>query len=189
MAKRSNNWKKVEYKVAKILGGKRVPVSGRAEVIKGDVEHSKYFVEVKTGNQVPKKVLKWNRQIEIGHRILKEDFDGILKLNKKDIPKTIMDWFEKAEGEAPKEKIVLLIMKPKYCHDEYVLWKKDNSKFLFTTLTAFASKFMEKSEQEEEGQSDEDGLKLPPKKSFFVGECLIPEQTTERPNSSSTDTD
>jgi hypothetical protein len=45
----SDNWKNVERNVAKMLGGKRVPLSGANNTFAngGDVEHPFYFIEVK----------------------------------------------------------------------------------------------------------------------------------------------
>ena len=137
---KSNNWKKVEYKVAEKLGGRRVPVSGRAKGFKGDIEHEKYFIEVKSGRQIPKKVLKWDKEIELGYKILKEKFDGILRLEKTDIPKKILKWIKKTEEECPKGKKPLLIMKPRYCHKEFVMWKSSSNKFYFTTLDILVNK-------------------------------------------------
>lgn len=45
----TDNWKNVERNVAKLLNGKRVPLSGGNNTFAngGDVEHSLYFIEVK----------------------------------------------------------------------------------------------------------------------------------------------
>lgn len=132
----SNNWKKVEYKVAKILGGKRVPVSGITRGFKEDVEHKEYFIEVKTGKQIPKQVLKWYEEFK------KCDICvtlGYIKIAKKSIPKRILDWWEKTKAECPENKKPLLVMKPRYCHFEFVLFENElTNDFIFTTLEIFA---------------------------------------------------
>ena len=129
---KSNNWKKVEYKVARLLGGVRVPVSGRAGAMKGDVLHDKYFIEVKTGKQIPKHIVEWYEELK------KYKYDKLLVFEFS-IPKTVMRWYNKALKECPKGKRVLLVMKPRYCHDELVLWKPPyTTYFYFTTLKTFA---------------------------------------------------
>ena len=52
-------WKAFERKVAKILGGKRIPSSGAAPGFKGDVEHPLFFIECKHGLQIPKTIVSW----------------------------------------------------------------------------------------------------------------------------------
>jgi len=126
---KSNNWKKVEYKVAKMLGGMRVPVSGRSETIKGDVAHKKYFIEVKSGKQIPKWVFKTyekkKKEIEKkGYIVIKEK-----------MPKTILKWWEGVVGGAGGKKPIL-VMKPRYAHNEFVIYKKDKE-IRFTTLKKF----------------------------------------------------
>ena len=133
---RSKNWKKVEYKVARMLGGKRVPVSGRARHYKGDVDHEKYFIEVKSGKQVPKKVLKWYGELKKS-KIVKTY--GFLIIPEEAIPKVILRWYEKTEKECPEGKIPLLVMKPKYSHYEFVLWRVCGS-YRFTTLDIFVDR-------------------------------------------------
>ncbi len=134
----SNNWKKVEYKVEKMLGGKRVPVSGRARGFKGDVEHPTYFIEVKTGKQIPKIVMKWHEKLMIAKMIAKH-FTGFVIISRNKIPKKIKDWYEKTVRDCPEGKIPILIMKPRYCREEFVLWEISGD-LLFTTLKIFAEK-------------------------------------------------
>lgn len=135
----SKHWKKVEYLVAEKLGGKRVPVSGNARGFKGDIEHPKYFVEVKSGKQIPKIVLKWYEELKKSEIARKHGFIIIFRYS---IPKTIMKWYEKTEKDCPEGKKPLLIMKPKYCHQEFVLWRFFNN-FHFTTLDIFVEKTKE----------------------------------------------
>jgi len=52
-------WKAFERKVAKILGGKRIPSSGAAPGFKGDVEHPLFFIECKWGKHIPKTIIEW----------------------------------------------------------------------------------------------------------------------------------
>src|SRR3990172_7969084 len=60
MKRHSSNWKSVERKVAKKLGGVRIPLSGRNNMNKiGDVELVGYHVECKSGRQIPKAVVGW----------------------------------------------------------------------------------------------------------------------------------
>ena len=60
MKRHSSNWKSVERKVAKKLGGMRIPLSGRNNMGKiGDVELTGYHVECKSGRQIPKSVTGW----------------------------------------------------------------------------------------------------------------------------------
>jgi len=134
----SNNWKKVEYKVERMLGGKRVPVSGRARGFKGDVEHPVYFIEVKTGKQIPKTVLKWHQRLLFAEKLLKGNFYGFIIVGC-EIPKKIREWYEKTVRDCPEGKIPILIMKPRYCREEFVLWEVSGD-LLFTTLKIFAEK-------------------------------------------------
>jgi hypothetical protein len=54
------NWKRVERVVAKKLGGRRIPLSGRNNLgAVGDVQLVGYKVEVKSGLQVPRTVSGW----------------------------------------------------------------------------------------------------------------------------------
>jgi len=129
----SNNWKKVEYLVAEKIGGMRVPVSGRSRTIKGDVEHPIYFIEVKSGKQVPKIVLKWYEEFKKSEMAKKHGFIMIFRYS---VPKTILKWYEKTEKDCPEGKKPLLIIKPRYCHYEFVLWRVFNY-FYFTTLDTF----------------------------------------------------
>lgn len=141
----SNNWKKVEYKVEKMLGGKRVPVSGRARGFKGDVEHPTYFIEVKYGTQIPKIVLKWHERLKFAERIMGEDFLGFIVICRLEIPKKIKEWYEKTVKECLESKIPILVMKPRNVRNEFVLWKIAGD-YLFTTLKIFAEKAKENDE-------------------------------------------
>jgi hypothetical protein len=47
------SWKRVERKVAELLGGVRVPVSGRQRGATPDVEHSLLSIEVKSRKALP----------------------------------------------------------------------------------------------------------------------------------------
>lgn len=46
-------WKNTERKVAKILGGERVPVSGRQRGFSADVKHDRLSIEVKDREKLP----------------------------------------------------------------------------------------------------------------------------------------
>jgi hypothetical protein len=54
--KRSNTatWKQGEIRIAQILGGRRVPVTGRSRGDAPDIEHPALSLEVKHGRHVPK---------------------------------------------------------------------------------------------------------------------------------------
>ena len=134
----SKHWKNVEYLVAEKLGGKRVPVSGNARGFKGDIEHPKYFVEVKSGKQIPKIVLKWYEEFKKSEMAKKH---GFITLFRHSIPKTILKWYEKTEKDCPKGKKPLLIMKPRYSHHEFVLWRSFGD-FRFSTLDVFLIHFL-----------------------------------------------
>lgn len=125
----NKTWKNLERKVAKVLNGQRTPVSG-CGAIKGDVQHSKYFIECKWGKQIPKTVLKWHDQ-------LKKSSLPELVLHVDEIPKTIYGWYHKAEEQAG-NKIPLLIMKPKNVHNEFVFGRWTDVDYSFTTLKQFA---------------------------------------------------
>jgi hypothetical protein len=47
-------WKRAEREVAKRLGGKRVPVSGRGRGSAPDVDHARYSIEVKLRRGLPR---------------------------------------------------------------------------------------------------------------------------------------
>lgn len=64
--KKSNTstWKKVELKIAALLGGERVPVTGRARGSAPDIKQPVLALEVKHGKQIPKLVLEAMDQAE-----------------------------------------------------------------------------------------------------------------------------
>jgi hypothetical protein len=47
------NWKQAERRIAAILGGRRIPVSGRGRGDNPDIEHSSLSVEVKARASFP----------------------------------------------------------------------------------------------------------------------------------------
>lgn len=57
-------WKNTERRVAKIIGGKRVPVTGRARGDVPDIEHEVFAVEVKHWRVMPKRVVAALAQAE-----------------------------------------------------------------------------------------------------------------------------
>lgn len=133
MKKRSNNWKKIEYKVAKMVGGMRVPVSGSSRTIKGDVLHPKYFIEVKTGKQVPKWVIDTHENKK--DVIKKHKYVRVLKIK---MPSKILKWWNRTKKDAPDGKKPLLVVKPRYCHEEFVIFDDESDLYLrFTTLKKF----------------------------------------------------
>lgn len=46
-------WKAVELRIAKMIGGERVPITGRIRGSAPDIEHDKLSVEVKHRKQLP----------------------------------------------------------------------------------------------------------------------------------------
>lgn len=57
------NWKHCERKIAQLVGGKRVPVSGRHEQ-SADIEHPALAIEVKARKQLPAWLLRAMEQAE-----------------------------------------------------------------------------------------------------------------------------
>jgi len=54
------NWKRVERAIAKRLGGRRIPLSGRNNLgAVGDVKLEGFKIEAKSGMQVPRTVTSW----------------------------------------------------------------------------------------------------------------------------------
>ncbi len=47
------DWKACERRVAELLGGHRVPVSGRGRGYSPDIEHPKLSIEVKSRKKIP----------------------------------------------------------------------------------------------------------------------------------------
>ena len=47
------DWKACERKMAALLGGKRVPVSGRARGHSPDIQHERFSIEVKSRKKLP----------------------------------------------------------------------------------------------------------------------------------------
>ena len=47
------DWKACERKVAALLGGKRVPVSGRSRGHSPDIHHERFSIEVKSRKKLP----------------------------------------------------------------------------------------------------------------------------------------
>lgn len=58
------SWKKLEQRIAKKLGGRRVPCSGVSRDFKGDVITDKFLIDCKYGDQIPKKLIDWWRKVE-----------------------------------------------------------------------------------------------------------------------------
>jgi hypothetical protein len=59
-----NTWKATERKIAAVLGGRRIPVTGRARGDTPDVAHPWLAVEVKHWAQLPARVTAAMRQAE-----------------------------------------------------------------------------------------------------------------------------
>lgn len=61
-------WKKIERKVAALLGGERVPVTGRQRGSAPDVKHDVFSIEVKHRKELPDWLLDAMRQAEASQR-------------------------------------------------------------------------------------------------------------------------
>lgn len=64
----SKTWKNIERKVAALLGGERVPVTGRQRGSAPDVQHELFSVEVKHREQLPEWLFDAMRQAEASQR-------------------------------------------------------------------------------------------------------------------------
>ncbi|MBA3554493.1 MAG: hypothetical protein H0W29_07030 [Gemmatimonadales bacterium] len=53
MTRPTDNWKNIERKVAAIIGGVRVPVTGRSRGDAPDIAHERLAIEVKAWAKVP----------------------------------------------------------------------------------------------------------------------------------------
>jgi hypothetical protein len=51
-------WKAAERAIAALLGGERIPVTGRTSGERADINHAEYALEVKHGKQVPALLVK-----------------------------------------------------------------------------------------------------------------------------------
>ena len=60
----SSSWKRAEREIAQRVGGKRVPVSGRARGDAPDVEHPRLAIEVKHRQKLPEWLLDALAQAE-----------------------------------------------------------------------------------------------------------------------------
>ena len=58
------SWKKLEQKIAKKLGGRRIPCSGVSRDFKGDVITDELLIDCKYGEQIPKKIIDWWKKIK-----------------------------------------------------------------------------------------------------------------------------
>lgn len=67
--RRSDNWKAVERAIAALLGGVRVPVSGRTRGDNPDIAHTAYSIEVKHSKNFPKWILGAFDQADKSHKI------------------------------------------------------------------------------------------------------------------------
>jgi len=59
MGRPSTYWKDGEQRVARLFDGKRIPCSGSAADMKGDVLHDNFFIEVKNRGQGQISVVGW----------------------------------------------------------------------------------------------------------------------------------
>lgn len=64
----SANWKRIEREIARILGGRRIPVSGRARGDVADIEHEWLAIECKHRRTLPAWLLSALDQAEAAAR-------------------------------------------------------------------------------------------------------------------------
>ena len=122
-------WKKLEYKVAEILNGRRIPSSGRAKGFKGDVESDEFLAECKQGQIIPSKIKNMK------NLVLKEDF---ILLSAEDLSSKVVFWWTKIEKEARDiGKLPLLVMRPKNQKIVFILFKTSENRFCLTSLKYF----------------------------------------------------
>jgi hypothetical protein len=69
------DWKQAERRIAAILGGERVPVSGRGRGFAPDIEHPALAVEVKTRASLPAWIEDAMRQAEAAAEVDARHFD------------------------------------------------------------------------------------------------------------------
>jgi hypothetical protein len=69
------DWKQAERRIAAILGGERVPVSGRGRGCAPDIEHPALSVEVKTRAKLPAWIEDAMRQAEAASEVDARHFD------------------------------------------------------------------------------------------------------------------
>jgi hypothetical protein len=75
----AKTWKKSELAIAKLLGGQRVPITGRARGNVPDVAHPWLAIEVKSMKNLPSRVLTAMDQAEKSARFERDKF-GLRKL-------------------------------------------------------------------------------------------------------------
>lgn len=61
-------WKAAERKIAKLLGGERIPVSGRQRGFSADIAHDEFSIEVKHRQSLPDWILEATEQAEASQR-------------------------------------------------------------------------------------------------------------------------
>ena len=69
------DWKQAERRIAAILGGERVPVSGRGRGCAPDIEHPTLSVEVKTRSKLPGWIEDAMRQAEAASEVDERHFE------------------------------------------------------------------------------------------------------------------
>lgn len=93
------SWKAVERRVARKLGGVRIPLSGRSNLGQiGDVLIEGYTIECKSGRQIPKAVVAWletlralSKDVEIPLLVMQPKFlkEQIVALTLSDLVKVM----------------------------------------------------------------------------------------------------
>lgn len=87
----THTWKDVERKVANLLGGARIPLSGRNNMGQvGDVDLVGFDIEVKSGRQVPMAVVGWLHVIRELARVEGEGKLPVLVMQPKGSPGRIV---------------------------------------------------------------------------------------------------
>lgn len=64
----TKNWKNVELAIARILGGSRVPITGRARGSAPDIDHEEYSIEVKHRQSLPSWIKDAMEQAEASNK-------------------------------------------------------------------------------------------------------------------------
>ncbi len=77
--KMAKTWKASELAIAKLLGGRRVPINGRARGSAPDVAHDWLSIEVKSVKRLPALALKAMAQAEASAKFERDKF-GLKKL-------------------------------------------------------------------------------------------------------------
>lgn len=65
----SKIWKEAERRIARLLGGQRVPITGRARGSSPDIDHDKYSIEVKHRESYPDWLMEAFEQADMARKV------------------------------------------------------------------------------------------------------------------------